>query len=302
MKLALKLPKIDIKLGGLGLGKFLKKRGTGLSVYATDKFLRVLELSEDKKPLFEPVEEFWEGKSQEEKVKILQRIVASNGLQGKEVVSCIGVDEGILKFQRFPASMPKKDLMEAIIWYINNETQQIKEETVYDYYFLEGEEGDRYVRVVVTIAKKKSVEELRDFLLAAGLKPKVIEYEIVSVINYGLINNLPPPFSILYVDYHESLLVQYSRNSIFYDKIDFNYKAFKKSRDMAMLDGFLIEVRNQLVINEISNIYLAGAVIADEITLENMMVNLPVLGILDLEYVPSSFFIPYTLSVEGLEG
>ncbi len=283
------------------LGRLFRRGGTGLSVYITDKFVRILELGKNKKPTFEPLEIFWEQDGEENRKKILSRVVENNGLKGKEVVTCIGANEGILKFQKFPVAMSKKDLMEAIDWFIKSETQQIKEETVYDYFFLEREPDDKYVKVVITIARKSSVDRLRDTLRGAGLQPKIIDYEIVDIINYGLYNKLPPPFAILYMDYYESIIAYYSKNAITYNKIDFNYKHYKDVKDPSMLDHFLIEVRNQLVINEISNVYLAGPVIGDEATLENIMMNLPVLGILDLEDIPPGFFIPYILSIRGLE-
>jgi len=251
--------------------------------------LRVLELDKDKKPVFEPVEVFWEHEGEEEKRKILSQIIETNKLKGKDVISCITADEGILKFQKFPIAMSKKDLTDAIDWYIKSETQQIREETIFDYYFLEKEPDDKYIRVVITIARKNSVERLTNTLRSVGLNPKIIDYEIVAIINYGLNSKLPPPFSILYIDYHS------------YNKIDFNYKYFRDTKDTALLDTFLIEVRNLLVINEISNVYLAGPVIGDELTLENIMMNLPVLGILDLEETPPAFFIPYVLCLRGLE-
>ncbi len=283
------------------LGRLFRRGGTGLSVYITDKFVRILELGRNKKPTFEPLEIFWEQDGEENRKKILSRVVENNGLKGKEVVTCIGANEGILKFQKFPVAMSKKDLMEAIDWFIKSETQQIKEETVYDYFFLEREPDDKYVKVVITIARKSSVDRLRDTLRGVGLQPKIIDYEIVDIINYGLYNKLPPPFAILYMDYYESIITYYSKNAITYNKIDFNYKHYRDVKDPSMLDHFLIEVRNQLVINEISNVYLAGPVIGDEVTLENIMMNLPVLGILDLEDIPPGFFIPYILSIRGLE-
>jgi len=125
--------------------------------------------------------------------------------------------------------MSKKDLMEAIDWYIKSETQQIKEETVYDHYFLEKEPEDKYIKVVITIAyikvvitiaRKSSVEKLAELLRSVGLQPKVIDYEIVVIINYGLHAKLPPPFAILYVDYYEGILTYYGKNTISYNKID----------------------------------------------------------------------------------
>ena len=294
MKLGLKVPSV----GGIFN---LKKTSTGLSVQITDKILRVLELDQEKNPVFEPVEELWEHEGEEEKKKILADIIASNKLKGKEVATCISTDEGILKYQKFPAAMSKKELNDAIEWYIKSETQQIKEETIYDYYFLDRDMDDKYIKVVITIARKNSVDRLVSLLKDVGLQPKIVDYEIVSVINYGLLNNFPPPFSILYIDYHEGVLTYYGKNTVSYNKIDFNYKYYQETKDPTILDAFLIEVRNQLVINEISNIYLAGAIIGDEQTLENIMMNLPVLGILDLEKVPPGFFVPYILSVRALE-
>ncbi len=292
MKLALKMP---------DLGRVFKKTKTGVSVYMTDRVFRVLELDAGRKPTFEPVELVFEHETEEEKAKAISNVVDKHRLRGKEVATCLTADEGILKFQKFPIAMSKKDLMEAIDWYIKSETQQIKEETIYDYYFLDKEPDDKYIRVVITIARKNSVEKLKENLKKFGLTPKIIDYEIVDIINYGIMNNLPPPFAILYIDYYEGVLTYYSKGAISYNKIDFNYRRYQETLDSTILDTFLIEVRNLLVINEISNVYLAGPIIGDEATLENIMMNLPVLGILDLENVPPAFFVPYVLSVRGLE-
>lgn len=292
MKLALPVP---------GLGRLGKKSKVGVSVYVTDKFVRVLALDQEKKPIFEPVEVFWEHEDEKARAKVLGTIIDRHGLKGKEVATCITANEGILKFQKFPVAMSRKDLVEAIDWFIKSETQQIKEETIHDYYFLEKDPDDKYIKVVITIARKSSVERLNELLRTVGLEPKIIDYEIVDIINYGLYNRFPPPFAILYVDYFEGILTYYGKTLISYNKVDFNYKQYRETKDPVMLDNFLIEVRNLLVINEISNIYLAGPVIADELTLENIMMNLPILGILDLEDVSPVFFIPYVLSIRGLE-
>jgi len=292
MKPALKMPP---------LGRIFGRTKRGLSVYLTGKLFRMLELDESRKPTFKPVEVVFRHETEEEKIKLISGMVDRLGLRGREVVSCLSVDEGILKFQRFPATIPKKDLMEAINWYIKSETQQIKEETVYDYFFMETP-GDKYVNVIITIARKSSVDKLRNTLVACGLKPKIVDYEIVAIINYGIYQKLPQPFSILYIDYSESILTYYSKSSISYNKIDFDYFSYKENRDTVLLDTFLIEVRNLLVINEISNVYLAGPIIGDEGGLENIMSNLPVLGILDIEGIRPEFFIPYILSIRGLEG
>ncbi len=292
MKLA--LPKIKLpKLPTLGT-----KRGTSLAVYVTDRFVRLLELDPSLKPTFEPIEQGWENKREDEKKILLKQIVERNGLLGREVISCLTARDGILKVQRYPSSMPKKDMMDALNWYIRSEIAQIKEETVYDFYI--DRSSDKYVQAIITIARKNTVDKLKEFLEAGGLKPKIIDYEIVAIINYGLHMKLPLPFAVLYVDKHNTILVYYGESSISFNEITFDFKL--AIEDPIILEQFVIEVRNLLVINEISSVYLAGAVIEHQEMLENIMSNLPILGLLDLEDLPSSFFIPYTLSIRGLEG
>ncbi len=292
------LPKPEFRLPSL---PFLKKKPrTATSVYVGNKIIRVLSINEERKPLFEPVEVLLETDSEEEKIKALSKIVESNGLAGKDVISCITVDDGILKFQKFPAAIPKKELKEAIDFFVRTETKAIKEETVYDYYIFERKEDDKYIRVVITIARKSAVDRLKSLLGKAGLNLKIVDYEVTAIINYGLAHNLPPPFAILYIDYYDSILVYYSENTITYNKIDFDYRFYKDTGDTTLFDTFLIDVRNYLVINEISNIYIAGTIISDEASLENIMTNLPVLGILDIENIPPSFFIPYTLALREI--
>ncbi len=292
------------ELGGIleNLRRGFKRSKTGLSVYLTDRIFRVLELDSHRKPLFEPVEIVFNRETEEEKEKIISRIIDRHGLKGKEVVSCLTVDEGMLKLYKFPSSMPKNDLIEAIKWHIYTETQQIKDETVYDYYFLDRGSDDKHIRVIITIARKHSVDNLQNRLIKLGLKPKIIDYEVIAIINYGLMNNLPTPFAILNIDYCCGLLVYFSKTSLSYNRVEFDYLHYKETGHEDALEAFLVDVRNLLVLNEISNIYLAGPVIEDERTLEAIMTNLPVLGMLDLEDMRPSFIIPYALSVRGLEG
>ncbi len=293
MKLALpqiKVPRFQLpSLGG--------KKEVSLAVYVTDSFVRLLELNPSKEPAFPPVEQEWEGKREEEKKIILRQLVERNGLLGRDVISCLTARDGILKVQRYPSTMPKKDMMDALNWYIRSEVAQIKEETVYDFYI--NQSSDKYVQALITIARKSTVDKLKEFLEAGGLNPRIIDYEVVAIINYGLYMNLPAPFAILYIDKHSTMLVYYGETSISFNEITFDFKLAEN--DTTILEQFLIEVRNLLVINEISSVYLAGAIIENQEMLDNVMSNLPILGLLDLENLPSSFFIPYTLSIRGLE-
>ncbi len=298
MKLTMPQIKVSFpKLNKLKLPSLGGKKGLSLSVYITDNFVRILELDSNKKPVFEPVEYEWTGKRDDEKKVILKQLAERNGLVGREVISCLTARDGILKVQRYPASMPKKDMMDALNWYIHSETGQIKEETVYDYYL--NPSSDKYVQALVTIARKSTVDRLKEMLEAAGFKPRVIDYELIAIINYGLYKDMPVPFAILYIDKHSTMLVYYSEASVSFNEISFDFKT--AATDPVILNQFVIEVRNMLVINEISSVYLAGAVLENQDILDEVMSNLPVLGLLDLEDLPSSFFVPYTLSIRGME-
>ncbi|MEN3028800.1 MAG: pilus assembly protein PilM [Aquificaceae bacterium] len=204
MKLALRLPRVKPKFPL----PFLKKEvGAAVGLHITDKTLRLLELDKEKKPLFEPVEIRIEG---EDRGALLKSIVQERGLSGKGVCACIPVNDGLLKFYKYPTTMSRKDLESAIDWSIKRELTAIKEETYYDYFIIEPRAEDKNVGVVLVLSRKETVENIRRLIESAGLKLTVLDYEVVAIINYGLYHKLPIPFSILYVDYNYSILTTYS--------------------------------------------------------------------------------------------
>ena len=112
----------------------VKKRAkTGLSVYITDRTLRILELDDRLQPTFEPVAHVWSGKGINEKIEILKGYVEKYGLRGKEVISALHVTDGLLKYYKYPATLNQKDLISSIDWVIKREQSIVKEETLYDY-------------------------------------------------------------------------------------------------------------------------------------------------------------------------
>ncbi len=283
----------------LAFPPLLKGVKTIVGLQFTDKVIRLLELGKDKKPLSEPIEVNLEGKDKE---KVLREVVQKYGLSGKRVVACIAVNDGLLKFYKYPASMSKKDLQSAIEWSIKRELSAMREETYYDYFILEpGAEG-KQVGVVLVLSRKETVESIREMVENAGLKLHTLDYEVVAIINYGLYHKLPVPFSILYIDYNYSILTTYSPNNISYYVTYWSFSEFLKSRDEESLESFFAEIRNIVVLNDLSSMYVAGPIIADEEMLTRIMENLPILGILDLEELKPNFFIPYILSIRGMEG
>ena len=297
MKLLEKIRNINISLPKVPIGRGGK---TALSVYLTPELLRILEINSDGKPTFQPVEYIWEGKNEEEKLAILKRYVEQYNLKGKIAHTCITAKNGILKLQRYPANLPKKDLQEAIRAFVQVEKENLKEESVADYFVWNSEDGN-YRIVALAIVRKAVYDKLREIVEKAGLKLGIVDFEVTAIVNGGLELNLRKPFTILYIDYHESVLVHYMGTSVAYNVLYFTMKDYLETRDELILQDLIIEVRNILTVNEITAIYLAGKAIEDKDLLDALMTNLPIMSFLEPENLKASFFIPYTLCLRGLE-
>lgn len=275
-----------------------KKTKSVIGLQINDKVIRLLELGRDKRLIGSPIEADAEGK---DKASLLKELVQSYGLHGKAVSACVPVNDGLLKFYKYPTAMSRKDLMSAIEWSIKRELSAMKEETYYDYFVLEPRPEDKQLGVVLVLSRKETVENLRGIIESAGLKLHTLDYEVVAIVNYGLYHRLPIPFTILYVDYSYSILVTYSPTNLNYYVTYWSYKGFLKSGDEESLESFFAEIRNIVVLNDLSSMYVAGPVLMEEEMLTKIMENLPILGLLDLEGVKPNFFIPYILSIRGME-
>ncbi len=285
--------KISLALPSLSRGV---KTAVGLQF--TEKVIRLLELGKDKKPTLEPIEVSLEGRDKE---KVLKDLVQKHKLSGRRVTACVPVNDGLLKFYKYPTTMSKKDLQNAIEWSIKRELSAMKEETYYDYFVLEPRAEEKQVGVVLVLSRKETVESIRKMVENVGLKLHTLDYEIVAIVNYGLYHKLPIPFSILYIDYDYSILTTYSPANINYYVTYWSFSEYLKSRDEESLEGFFAEIRNIVVLNDLSSMYVAGSILAEEEMLTRTMENLPVLGLLDIEGIKPNFFIPYILSIRGLE-
>lgn len=187
----------------------------------------------------------------------------------------------------------------AIEWIIKRELTQIKEEATYDYFILHGEDA---LSVALVLARAESVNRLANLISSAGLKPEIIDYEVLAIVNYGIYHKLALPFSILYIDYDYSILLTYNSSNISYSVIHWDYleyikKAESHSTSEELLENFVAEVRNLIVINDIFNVYIAGVILGNQSFLDYMLENLPILGLLDAGELPPNFFVPYILSL-----
>jgi len=270
-----------------------------LALQVGKSFIRLLELGEDGKPVFQPQEIIFEDGDENKKLSALKKVVAEDGLKGHKVIASLPATDGILKLYKYPSKISQKDLNTAIDWVIKKEISQIKEETVYDYVILRGEDA---ISVAFVLARAESVNRLTNLISSAGLKPEIIDYEVLAIVNYGIYHKLALPFSILYIDYDYSILLTYSPSNISYSVIHWDYLEYSKeagsfSTSEELLESFLAEVRNLIVINDIFNVYVAGVALNNESFLEYILENLPILGLLDAGELPPNFFIPYTLSL-----
>jgi type IV pilus assembly protein PilM len=292
--------KVLDRIRTLSFPSFKVKRAKNyLALQVGKSFIRLLELGEDGKPIFQPQEIIFEDGDENKKLSALKKIVAEYGLQGHRVIAALPATDGILKLNKYPSKISQKDLNTAIDWVIKRETSQIKEETVYDYFVLRGEDA---ISVALVLARAESVNRLTNLISSAGLKPEIIDYEVLAIVNYGIYHKLALPFSILYVDYDYSILLTYSPSNISYSVIPWDYLGYSKktissSTYEEFLENFVAEVRNLIVINDISNVYIAGVILSNQSFLDYILENLPILGLLDAGELPPNFFIPYTLSL-----
>jgi type IV pilus assembly protein PilM len=280
---------------------FFSSKGTKnyLALQVGKSFIRLLELGEDGKPIFQPQEIIFEDGDENKKLSALKKIVAEYGLQGHRVIAALPATDGILKLNKYPSKISQKDLNTAIDWVIKRETSQIKEETVYDYFILRGEDA---ISVALVLARAESVNRITNLISSAGLKPEIIDYEVLAIVNYGIYHKLALPFSILYIDYDYSILLTYSPSNISYSVIHWDYLGYSKKAGLSstseeLLENFIAEARNLIVINDIFNVYVAGVALNNESFLDYILENLPILGLLDAGELPPNFFIPYTLSL-----
>jgi type IV pilus assembly protein PilM len=278
-----------------------KVRGTKnyLALQVGKSFIRLLELGEDGKPIFQPQEIILEDGDENKKLSALKKIVAEYGLKGHKVIASLPATDGILKLYKYPSKISQKDLNSAIEWRIKSELTQIKEEATYDYFILRGEDA---LSVALVLARAESVNRLTNLIRSAGLKPEIIDYEVLAIANYGIYHKLALPFSILYIDYDYSILLTYNSSNISYSVINWDYlgyikKAESHSTSEELLENFIAEVRNLIVINDIFNVYIAGVVLDNESFLDYILENLPILGLLDAGELPPNFFVPYILSL-----
>ncbi|AAC07871.1 hypothetical protein [Aquifex aeolicus] len=295
------LEKIKERTKGFRLPSLSLSPKTSLSVFLTPEFVRIMEVDREGNNTFEPVEVDLSGKSETERLNLLAEKVNELGIRGKVAHTCITARNGILKVQKFPSTLGKKELQEAIDTMINIEKENLKEESIYDY-FIQETEDKKFKIVYLVLVRKLAYENLKKFLEGAGLRLGIVDFEITTLVNAGLHLNLKIPFAILYVDFHESIFLYYTDQSLTYNVLNFSFREYLETKEEFILEDFFIEVKNQLIINEVSTLYLAGKAVEYDEVLDKILTNLPILSPLEPPNASASFLIPYILCMRGFEG
>ncbi|NPB05497.1 MAG: hypothetical protein GXO08_03860 [Aquificae bacterium] len=279
-----------------------KKTDKALTFTVESSFYRVLGINKEGEKVVPPYEKDYAGDVPlEEKLKDLKEYLLQTGvdLKGFSVGTYVPTRHGILRMYTFPGTLKKHELTKAVNLYIQQEISETfaDKDVVYAYAILEREKDEPY-RVVVTIIEGEVYDALVAFAAELGLRLEVVSFEPICVINFGLLKNLPQPFSIIYTDLNKILVVSYSREKILYEVFPYVFSTeggFEETLNMLIWD-----IRNYIVLNDLTNLYLAGIVLEYEHLTEYFLERLPIFGILSLEKFPERYSLLYTLGVRLL--
>ncbi len=289
------LPPIEGK--GLGLPFLTRKNKTALTFVVESSFYRVLSLNrEGRKPVPPYEKDFSDEVPLTESLRDLTEYLNQTGidLKNTSVGTYIPTRYGILRMYTFPGNLKKSELLKAVNLYIQQEIAETfsGKEVVYSYDILQEEKGQPY-KVIVSIIEKEIYDALINWAYENNINFDVISYEPICIINFGLFQNLPRPFSILYTDLNKILVVSYSENRILYEVFPYIFSAeggFEETLNMLIWD-----IRNYIVLNDLTNLYLGGIVVEYSHLTEYFLERLPIFGILSLDNLPERYSLLYVL-------
>ena len=79
-----------------------------LALQVGKSFVRLLELGEDGKPIFQPQEIIFEDRDENKKLSALKKIVAEYRLQGHKVIATLPATDGIVKLYKYPSKISQR--------------------------------------------------------------------------------------------------------------------------------------------------------------------------------------------------
>ncbi|RTZ61034.1 MAG: hypothetical protein DSZ31_00915 [Gammaproteobacteria bacterium] len=201
---------------------------------------------------------------------------------------------GLVRIYTFPKTIKRNELIQSVDLYIQEDISENfpHTEVLYSYDILDSNENEPY-RVLVTVVESEIIRKIEEVFEELGLELEVISYEPVCLINLGLLKGLPEPFTILYTERNKILIVSYRRDNILYETFSYLFSEDKVAEDL--LNLIIWDIRNYIVLNDISNIYLAGIVTEYEHLTEFFLEKLPIFGIVSIDKFPDRYALTYTL-------
>jgi hypothetical protein len=275
----------------------LLTREKNVFAFSYDKnLIRALVLNKERKPLLEPFEHFGSDEiPEEEATKLLKQYIEQINVKNIKVGTYIPTYEGILRMYTYPANLTKQELLKSLEIYIHQEIAEVysNKEVVYKYTILPRKADEPY-KVLVAVIESEALNRIKNFAAALGVELDIVSYEPVCILNFAFLKGLYSDFSILYTDYGKVILLTFKSSNLFYEVFYYTYQ--DNLLNSEEFNDLIWNIRNYIVINDFSNIFLAGLFVEDERVLEIIMEKIPIFGILSSEDIPDRFSLLYTLS------
>jgi len=282
----------------LSFGKFISKKGKKVVTFTIDtSFYRILGLDENFNILFSPYEkEISKDIPLEEKLSKVKDFILNSGLNLKEIqlATYIPARYGIVRMYTFPKNLKQSELVRAITLYIQEEISETfaDKEVVYSYDILEGRKDEPY-KVIATILEKEIIDSYLNWSFNLGKELDVISFEPICITNLAFLKKLPQPFSIIYTDINKIIILNYGASRFSYEIFPYALnleKGFEETLNMLIWD-----IRNYIVLNDLSNIYLSGIVLEYKHLTEFFLERLPIFGLVSIDKFPERYALLYTL-------
>jgi len=276
-----------------------KKTKNVFTFFVDSNFYRILSYDSNYQPLIPPTE-----KTFVDEVPLEQELIEIGEFvtQLKEKVDIRNVSfgtyvpsqYGLLRLYTFPGNLSKNEVLQALNLYIQQEIEETYRDknVVYSYAFLDRKSDEPY-RVLVAIVEKEPINTLLAWADSYGINLDVISFEPTCLINLGFLKNLPQPFSILYTDINKIILLSYQRDRVLYEVFPYLFSHDETFEDT--LNMLIWDIRNYIVLNDLTNLFLAGIVVEYENITQYFLERLPIFGIISIDVFPNRYSLLYTL-------
>lgn len=280
-----------------------KKEKVALSFSFGNNFYRGLPYGGKEGKKFSPFEKIYETEEVDldtllidlgQEIKKLEEQEGIN-LKKTRFGTYIPTSYGIARLYTFPKTLSKGELRNTIDLYIQNEIAEVfsDKEVVYSYDFLETKKDEPY-KVLVAIVEREIVQKLLAFAKGLEITLDVISYEPVCLLNLGFKEKLPVPFTIIYTDVNKILIFSYQKDRITYEVFPYLFSTDQNMEDV--LNLLIWDIRNYIVLNDLTNLYLSGLVLEYEELTEYFLEKLPIFGIVSIDDYLNRYILNYTLA------